>query len=107
MPRTSLVKKLVSVSTISSSITEAGNEALTRFAVIVLDRVSCIYYLVQFRKDRNNKRIKALIDSRIKVNVMTPTYASKLGLRVRETNVKALKINGFTLETYEMVLATF
>ena len=31
----------------------------------------------------------------------------KLGLKVRLTNVRAQKIDGFTLETFEMVLASF
>ena len=38
---------------------------------------------------------------------MTPTYASKLGLRVRRTNVGAQKIDRSTLETFGMVLASF
>ena len=38
---------------------------------------------------------------------MTPGYASKLGLKVCPTNVGAQKINGFTFETFEMVLASF
>ena len=38
---------------------------------------------------------------------MTPAYASKLGLRVRHTNVGAQKIDGSTLQTFGMVLANF
>ena len=38
---------------------------------------------------------------------MTPGYASKLGLKVRPTNVGAQKIDGSTLETFGMVLASF
>ena len=38
---------------------------------------------------------------------MTPGYASKLGLKVRPTNVEAQKIDGSTLETFGMVLASF
>ena len=38
---------------------------------------------------------------------MTPGYISKLGLKVRPTNVRAQKINGSTFETFEMVLASF
>lgn len=43
--------------------------------VIVLDRVSYIYYLVQFRK-RGKKITRVLINSNIEVNSMTPTYAN-------------------------------
>ena len=38
---------------------------------------------------------------------MTPGYASKLGLKVRPTDVGAQKIDGSTLETFGMVLASF
>ena len=38
---------------------------------------------------------------------MTLGYASKLGLKVCSTNVGAQKINGSTLEMFEMVLASF
>ena len=38
---------------------------------------------------------------------MTPAYASKLGLRVRHTDVRAQKIDSSTLQTFGMVLANF
>ena len=38
---------------------------------------------------------------------MTPGYASKLGLKVRFTNIKVQKIDGSTLKTFEMVLTSF
>ena len=38
---------------------------------------------------------------------MTPAYAAKLGLQVRKTDIGAQKIDGSTLETFEMVLADF
>ena len=38
---------------------------------------------------------------------MTPGYASKLGLKVRPTDVEAQKIDGSTFKTFEMVLASF
>ena len=41
------------------------------------------------------------------VNAMTLGYASKLGLKVRPTDVRAQKIDGSTLKTFEMVLASF
>ena len=34
-------------------------------------------------------------------------YVSKLGLKVRLTNVRAQKINGSTLKIFEIVLASF
>ena len=38
---------------------------------------------------------------------MTLEYVSKLGLKVRLTNIKTQKIDNFTLKTFEMVLASF
>ena len=38
---------------------------------------------------------------------MTLGYALKLGLKVRPTNIKVQKIDGFTIETFEIVLANF
>ena len=38
---------------------------------------------------------------------MTPGYTLKLGLKIRPTNIGAQKIDGSTLETFKMVLASF
>lgn len=60
-------------------VTGASKEALVR--------VFYIYYLVQFRKDKDN--IQALIDLYSKINIINLAYAKKLGLYVRQTDVKA------------------
>ena len=70
-----------------------------------LERVPCIHHPLRFRKDLRETR--ALIDSGSEVNAMTPAYAAKLGLGVRETNIGAQKIDGSTLHTFGMVLADF
>ena len=72
----------------------------------VLDKVPCICYPVQFRKDKD-KDILALLDSGSEVNAMTPAYAAHLGLKVRVTNVGAQKIDGSSLATYGMVITAF
>ena len=72
---------------------------------VVLERVQCIYYPLCFQKDI--VEVKALLDSGSEVNAMTAAYVSKLGLQVRRTNVGAQKIDGSTLETFEIVLASF
>ena len=38
---------------------------------------------------------------------MSPGYTKKLGLKVRQTNVEAQKIDGFTLEIFKIVIADF
>ena len=72
----------------------------------VLDRVSCICYPVQFRKDKG-KNVLALLDSGSKVNAMTTAHAAHLGLKVRVTDVGTQKIDGSLLATYGMVIAAF
>ena len=101
MPQATQAKKLVSVSVISASVTGANKEAQE----VILDRVSCIYYPVQFQKDK--EVIRALIDSGSKLNAMTPAYAFKLGLRIQKTDVSAQKINGSSLRTFVMIIAGF
>ena len=94
------VKKLVSVLTTFSSMTETR-----KMDYVSLKWVPCIYYLLCFQKDTAN--VRALVDSGSKVNAMTPPYASKLGLKVHPTNVGAWKIDISTLDTFKMVLADF
>ena len=74
--------------------------------VIVLDRVPCIYYPVQFQKDKG-ATIQALIDLGSKVNAMTLAYARQLGFQVQGTDVGAQKINGSLLQTFGIVITSF
>ena len=84
-------------------MTGASREAAK---VKVLDRVPCICYLVQFRKDKG-KDVLALLNSESKINAITPAYTAHLGLKVRVTNVDAQKIDGSSLATYDIVIAAF
>ena len=72
----------------------------------VLDEISCICYLVQFQKDKS-KDVLALLNSRSKVNAMTPAYAAQLGLKAQKTNIIVQKIDGSLLTTYSMFIAAF
>ena len=81
-------------------MTEASKED-----VVALDRVPCIRYPIRFKK--NEVQVQALIDSGSEVNAMTLGYTSKLGLKFRLTYFGAQKIDGSTLETFGMVLASF
>lgn len=69
-----------------------------------LERVPCIRYPVQFRKDQDDT--KALIDSGCE-NALHTAYTAKRGLSVRKTDVGAQKINGSHPETFGMVIAGF
>ena len=70
---------------------------------MALQRVLYIYYPIRFKK----KEVQALIDSGSKVNAITPAYALRLGLWVYRTNIGAQKIDGSTLEIFEIVLTSF
>ena len=70
---------------------------------IVLDQIFYIYYLIQFKKNK----VQALIDFGNKVNIMTPKYVSKLDLKICLSNVKVQKIDGFIVNIFKIVLASF
>ena len=72
---------------------------------VILDQVSCIYYLVQFCQDK--EIIQALINFGSEVNVMSLAYAKKLGLRTQIINVGAQKIDGLSLDTFGIVIIGF
>ena len=103
MPWALQAKKLVLVSMPSSSVTGASKEAPK---VRVLDKVPCIYYPVQFRKNKD-KDVLALLNFGSEVNAISPIYAAHLGFKVRVTNVGVQKIEGFSLTTYGIVIAAF
>ena len=98
----SRAKKLVLVLATSSLVTETSKENN-----IVLERVTCIYYPVQFKKNANETQVQVLIDSSDEVNVMTPVYTLKLGFKVYYTDIGAQIIDGSIFKTYRMVLANF
>ena len=101
VPRVIQAEKLVSVLATSALVTGANKEAQE----VILDRVLCIYYPVQFRKDK--EVIRTLINSRSKINTMTPAYAKQLGLQAQKTDIGAQKIDGSLLWTFGMVIASF
>ena len=84
-------------------MTSASREAPK---VRVLDKIPCICYSVQFRKDKG-KDVLALLDSRSKVNAITSAYAAHSGLKVRVTDIGVQKIDGSSLATYSIVIAAF
>ena len=90
-------KILVSVLATSTPVTGAREEAL--------ERIPCIHYPVQFKKNKN--QMQTLIDSGSEINAMHPSFAKQLGLPIRPTDVEAQKINGTTLDTHGMVVAAF
>ena len=77
---------------------------------IVLEKVPCIHYPVQFQEDQRQggqKQVRALLNSGSKVNTMSPAYAERLGFKTWKTNVGAQKIDGFALESFGIVIADF
>ena len=72
---------------------------------VTLEQVLCVYYSFHFWKDTID--VRTPINSGSEVNIMILAYASKLGLQARHFNVGAQKIDGSTLQTFGMVLASF
>ena len=99
MPKALKVKKLVSVLAAFISMTDAKKKAQ------ILEHIPYIYYPIQFKK--NVDKVQAFIDSKSEVNIIAPVYEKKLDLRVQKTDVKAQKIEGPILKTYDIVLADF
>ena len=114
------IKKLVSVSAISTSVTGTREEEVGTAKAIEtaeaskdsekgeseyrnLARVPCIRYPINFKR----QPMSALLDSGSEVNAVHPAFAKELGLSIRPTDVGAQKIDGTKLETYEMVVAAF
>ena len=54
---------------------------------------------------KNN--IQALINLSNKINTITSSYILKLGLKIWKTNIKAQKIDSFSLKLFEIVLTSF
>ena len=55
----------------------------------------------------SKKSVLVLFDSVSKVNAVYLTFAKELGLSIRPTDVEVQKIDGITLDIYEMVVAVF
>lgn len=70
---------------------------------IVLEKISYIHYPIWFKIDK----VRALINSGNKVNIMTPAYALKLGQNIYFSNIKAQKINCSIFKMFEIVFASF
>ena len=71
-----------------------------------MDLVPCIFYLVQFQKDKG-KDVLALLNFGSKVNAMTLTYIAQLDLKLQKTNISAQKIDKSSLKTYSIVSSAF
>ena len=87
----------------SMPVTVAREEAVGENLGSNLVRVPCIHYLINFGK----KSVSALLDSSSKVNTVHLAFAKELGLSIRPTDIGAQKIDGTTLETYEMIVTAF
>ena len=104
-------KKLVSVLTIFMLATEDSEEAILVSAK-ELERVMCIQYSITFQGSVTHNSsaldfVSALFDISSEVNAIHPTFAKKLGLVLRSTNIDAQKIDGLAFEIYRIVIAAF
>lgn len=74
-------------------------------STIWLERVSCIYLSVHFKK--NQAEIWVLLDFDNKINTITLTYIIKLGFKIQQTNVGAQKIHDSIFKIFKIVMANF
>lgn len=70
-----------------------------------LERILFIQYPIKFM--RGYTEVQALLDSKSKVNSITPIYIAKLELYVCLNNVGAQKTNRPIFLTYDIVLINF
>lgn len=84
--------KIILAITISFKILTFDIEVFAPFKSIL-----CIYYPIWFKKD-NKAKIQALINFSNFINILALAYIVKLDLKVRFTNIGALKINDSTLD---------
>ena len=73
----SRAKKAVLVLATFTSITDTKKKALA------LEHILCIYYPIQFKKDKSETQIQALINSKSEINAIYPTFVKKLGIPIR------------------------
>ena len=115
MLKASKVKKLVTVLATSMLVTVARKKAVGENPGIAVEeavdenpgsnlaRVFYIRYHINFRK----KSMLALFDSDSEVNTIYLTFAKELGLPIRQTEVKAQKIDGTMLDIFRIVVVAF
>lgn len=70
---------------------------------VMLKRVSCIYDPSQIYKEK----IGTLLNSKGKINTMSPNYAWKLSFKIQKTNIKAQKIDDSTLQIFGILIIDF
>ena len=97
------VKKLVIILETSTLVTVVREEEVGENLGANLAWVSCIHYPINFGKIS----VLALFDSNSEINAVCPAFAKKPGLSIRPTDMEVQKIDGTTLETYEIVVAAF
>lgn len=66
-------------------------------------QVFCIQYFIIFYK----QFMLVLLKSEIEINTIFPTFAKKLGLPIKQINIRAQKIYSTMLDTYEIVVIVF
>lgn len=100
-----IFKKLILALTVFALVAGASKkvEDTVEDVAMALERVPCIHYLIWFKKNQ----VQTLLDLGSEVNAITLAFVSKLGLQTCHTNVKVWRIDGSTLETLGMILASF
>lgn len=64
-------------------------------STLILEHIPNIYYLLYFKKDQ--AKVQTLINFSNKINAMTPANTKKLGFWIQKTDVRAHKIDRYSL----------
>ena len=91
------------ISATSTPVIVAREEAVVENPGSNLAQVLYIRYPINLRK----KSMLALFDSGNKVNTIHPISAKELGLSIRQIDIGVQKIDGISMDTFEMVVAVF
>ena len=97
--------------TISTSVNKNNKEVIL-VSANELEQVTCIQYPIAFPvgvilDGSALDSVLAPLNLSSEVNAMYPALTKRLGFVVQTTNIGAQKINGTTLEIYEIVVAAF
>lgn len=92
---------------ISKLIIKSRKELLNKADIMVLEKISWIYFLVKFKKVIDYIALQILPNKSININNLTFIYISKLIFSEQITNLKTLNIYSSIVKTYKIIFAIF
>ena len=75
---------------------------ITKKKIEKLEMIPYIWYPMIFKN-----QLKALLDLKSEINIISQVFTHQLGIKIRKTNIKASKIDGIILKIHRIVVFTF